>query len=223
MTCPLAVDDATLQTAFWQGLWQGIFQLAALALVAVWVNFVYRRYKELSTARQELLDEIDEFTIRLYRPRKMYQAVLEDSPGLLAACPDERRRQARRIAVMHRALAQLVGAIGRLRSLQVKMVPLYGYHVELFGHYLAIWRYMKEVRHRMERCEPLYSRENAAEGSDAFYRLIDTFRYRVMVEKVNRHPPALVQPPADVLAHMRKRGDDLYAQYFGSTAGQGGG
>ena len=38
-----------------------------------------------------------------------------------------------------------------LLGLTLLIVPLFGYHLELFGCYLAIWRYLKQIRGRMER------------------------------------------------------------------------
>jgi hypothetical protein len=217
---PFAVDDALMQDSFWHALWAGVFQLLALAVVGLWVTFIYKRFRALETARQELIDEIDQFTIRLYKPRKLYMAVIEESPALLANIPDHGQRQAHRAALMEQCLGELADAIGRLRAFQVKMVPLYGYHVELFGYYLAIWRFVRDVRHRMERGQSLLLRPEDAESSDAIYRLIDAFRYRVLVEKVRRQPPRLVQPPPDILKEMRQRADVVYAQHFGAPAGE---
>jgi hypothetical protein len=215
---PLPFAESPMPEGFLPAMWTGVFQLVALAIVGLWVNFVYQRYRALATARQELLDEIDQFTVRVYKPRKIYLAMLEEQPALLAAIPDAAQRQAHRAALMEQCLAELVDAIGRLRSLQVKMVPLYGYHVELFGTYLALWRYMREVRYRMERGQSLYARPEEADAKDVFYRVIDIFRYRVMVEKVQRQPPRLVEPPEDILKQMRQRGDAIFAQYFGAPA-----
>jgi hypothetical protein len=213
--------EAAMPEGFLPALWTGVFQLVALAVVGLWVNFVYQRYRALATARQELIDEIDQFTIRLYKPRKLYQAICDGAPALLAALPDDGRRQEHRAALSEQCLADLIDAIGRLRSLQVKMVPLYGYHVELFGYYLVIWRYLKELRHRMEHGQSLYSRPEEADAPDAFYKLIDTFRYRVMTEKVTRHPPHPVEPPAELLKEMQQRCDALHAQHFGAPPGLG--
>lgn len=215
----LLLADAPLGDSFWNALWGGVFQLLALAVAGLWVTFVYQRYRAQAAARQELIDEIDAFTVRLYKPRKLYLAVLEESPALLACIPDHGERQAHRATLMEQCLAELVDAIGRLRSLQVKMVPLYGYHVELFGYYLAIWRYLKEVRHRMERGQSLYTQVGEADSADAFYRLIDSFRYRVLLERVRPRGPGLVQPPDDILKQMQQRGDAIYQQYFGAPGG----
>jgi hypothetical protein len=215
---PPPFAESALPEGFLPALWGGVFQLAALAIVGLWVNFVYQRYRARAVARQELIDEIDEFSIRLYKPRKLYLAVLDNSPALLACIPDDGQRQAHRAALMEQCLADLIDAIGRLRALQVKMVPLYGYHIELFGCYLAVWRYTKEVRYRMERGQSLYLHPDEAEGADAFYRLIDALRYRIMTERVKRHPPHPVQPPENLLKQMQQRADVIYTQHFGTPA-----
>ncbi|HKI34696.1 MAG TPA: hypothetical protein VKA46_22760 [Gemmataceae bacterium] len=215
---PLPFAEFNLLEGLVPALWAGVFQLAALAVVGLWVNFVYQRYRALAAARQELIDEIDRFAISLYKPRKLYLAMLAESPALLSAIPDAVQRQGHRAALMEQCLAELIDAIGRLRSLQVKMVPLYGYHVELFGHYLATWRYLKEVRHLMEHGQSLYFHPEDAEGADAFYKLIDTFRYRIMMQKLKRHPPQPIQPPDDLLRQMRQSADVIYDQHFGAPA-----
>lgn len=215
MPLPFAVSDALMEDSIWHAFWSGVFQVLSLALVGVWVTVVYQRFRARAAARQTLIDEINQFAIRLYKPRKLYQAMTEESPALLAAMPDAARRQSRRIAMMHRSLEQLIGTIGRLRALQVKIIPLYGYHIELFGHYLAIWRYLKEIRHRMEKCESLRAPGEEVDSTDALYLLIDTFRYRVMIEKIRSHPPGLVRPPEEVLQQMRQRADAIYTQFFG--------
>lgn len=201
---------------FWPGFWQGVFQLVGLGVIAFGINIVYQRFRARSTARQELVDEIDEFTVSLYRPRKVYQSLLDRTHDPLDGIADAGLREARRQELRHRQYEDLVSAVGRFRSLQVKIVPLYGYHLDLFGHYLAIWRYLKEIRKRMEGRESLYFHHENSESVDAFYRLIDAFRYRVLVQKFAEKPPGLVRPPPEVLAEMRRQGDVIYAEYFGT-------
>jgi hypothetical protein len=215
---PTVFADTWLPEGFLPALWAGVFHLVGLAIVGLWVTFIYQRYRTLAVARQELIDEIDQFAVRLYKPRKLYLAMMEESPALLNCIPDAAQRQAHRAALMEQCLAELIDAIGRLRSFQVKMVPLYGYHVELFGHYLAIWRYVKEVRYRMEQGQSLYTHPEESEGADAFYKLIDAFRYRIMTQKVKRHAPQPVLPPEELLKQMRQRADAIYAQHFGAAA-----
>jgi hypothetical protein len=202
------------EEAFWQGLWGGIFQLLTLGLVAVIANLVYRRYRQRADARQELIDAIDQFTIRLYQPRKIYQLLTTPGHPLLSRVADPQHLEAWRARKIERTLEQLVAAIGRFRALQVKLVPLFGYHAELFAYYLAIWRYLKEVRERMERLESLYFHHEKPESMDAFYRLIDSFRYRLLTERTVWRPPGLVRPPQDLLLQMRQQADSIYAEYF---------
>jgi len=210
MTSLLALDLSAIESAFWHGA----FELLVLGIVAVAGNIVYQRYRELAVARQALVDGIDEFTVRLYKPRKMYQTTIDRSHDLFANIDDATQRETHRAETVARALEEVIDAVGRFRALQVKLVPLFGFHVELFAFYLAIWRYLKEVRYRMERGESLYFHHEEAESVDAFYRLIDTFRYRLRVTRIAHHPPALTRPPYELLNEMRQRGDALYEEYF---------
>ncbi len=199
-----------MSDAFWQGLWQGVFQLVALGVVGFWVNFVYQRFRTRMAARQELVDEIDQFTIRLYKPRKMYQRALDlgaGSPG--------------RDDLVLRSIEEVLDATGRFRSLQVKIVPLFGYHVDLFGYYLAIWRYLKEVRDHMDGGKSLYLHHESPDSADAFYRLMDAFRYRIQIEPTSDQPPGLVQPPPELLQKMKDRGREIHEQFFGRDAAAG--
>lgn len=66
--------------------------------------------------------------------------------------------------------------------------------------------------------ESLFFHHESPESVDAFYRLIDSFRYMITVEKARRQPPGLVRPPQDVLSRMRTRGDEIYADYFKQPA-----
>jgi hypothetical protein len=203
--------------SFTSGLWQGVFQLLSLGIVAFFGNIIYRRYRERDTARQDLLNEIDQFTVALYKPRKVYQGMLSTDPDLLAGMADP-QRQIRRIEIIEESLEELTAVTGRFRSLQVNIVPLYGYHEELFSYYLAIWRYLKEIRRRMERRENLYFHHESPESVDAFYRLIDEFRYRVMVARFVPRPPTRGRPPGEFLDRMHERGRAIYQGYFGGPA-----
>ena len=73
-----------MSEAFWNGLWGGVFELIALGLVAGWVNLVYQRIRSRQDLRRDLIDEIDQFSTALYRPRKLYQFLLEQSDGVEA-------------------------------------------------------------------------------------------------------------------------------------------
>jgi hypothetical protein len=54
-------------------LWAGFAQLAVLAVAAIIGNVVYRRVQDRSQARRDLITEIHDFTVHLYKPRKLYQ------------------------------------------------------------------------------------------------------------------------------------------------------
>jgi hypothetical protein len=206
-----AVDSTAMEAAVWNGL----SQLAVLGIVGVVANIVIRRFREVSTARQELLDAIDEFSIHLYKPRKIYQIMIDGKECLLPGVCDADQRDRRRLESLHEALGGFVDATGRLRTLQVKIVQLYGYDIDLLGHYVAIWRYMKELRLRMERGEPLFVTNEKSESGDAFYRLFDSFRYRVSVARYVWRRPGVAQPPAQFVTAIRDAGDQLYKEYFG--------
>jgi len=188
--------------------------LISLGIVAFFGNIVYRRHRERDTARKDLLNEIDQFTINLYKPRKIYQAMVDADPDPLQGL-DGPLREARRFEIIQKSLEEFVAVVGRFRSLQVTIVPLYGYHEELFSYYLAIWRYLKEIRRRMECRESLYFHHERPESVDAFYRLIDVFRYRVIIARFVRRPPARVRPPQEFLDRMHRRGQEIYQEYFG--------
>jgi hypothetical protein len=197
-------------------LWQGLVQLTVFAIVGFFANIIIRRFKEVTTARQELLEAIDAFSIQLYKPRKIYQVMIDRPHDLLAGISNPEQRECRRLETIHQALYELVDATGRLRTFQVKIIQLYGFNIDLVAHYLAIWRYMKEVRRRMEKGESLYLTGTKPESGDAFYRLFDSFRNRVSVAKYPWRLVTLVQPPPDVLAQMRQAGDAVYVQYLGA-------
>jgi len=214
---PIDHWEPTLSEAFWQGLWQGVFQLAALGAAAVFANFVYQRWRDRSDARRELIDEIDRFSVDLYRPRKVYQSVVEPGSDCLARIADADQRERLRIDIARRALEEFTGVVGRFRALQIKLVPLFGFHEELFGHYLAVWRHLKEVRRRMESLKSLLEPGDGRDAADALYRLIDTFRYLAAVEPAAGGAPGRMQPPADVLERMRARGDAIHREHFGDA------
>jgi hypothetical protein len=206
-----AIDSVLVETA----LWNGLSQLAVLAIVGFVANIVIRRFRAVSIARQELLDAIDEFSIHFYKPRKIYQIMIDRSDELLAGICNAEQRETCRLEALHQALSDLVDASGRVRTFQVKIIQLYGYDVDLLAHYLAIWRYLKEIRHRMEKGASLLSATDKPDSGDAFYRLFDSFRYRVSVAKYAWRSPGLIQPPADVLKEIRIAGDLVYSKYFG--------
>ncbi len=144
-----------------------------------------------------------------------YQAIIDQSCDPLANLADSSLREARRLETIYRSLEELVAATGQFRVVQVKLIPLYGHDPEIFAYYLAIWRYLKEVRDRMGRSESLYFHAEGPDSPDAFYLLIDAFRYQIMLRPLIRRPPSLAKPSKAVLAELRRRGDEVYAEYFG--------
>jgi hypothetical protein len=205
-------------TAFLQGFWQGVFQLLGLVIVAAFGTFIYQRRQARYRLRDELINSINQFAISLYKPRKLYQAIIDQTCDPLAHFADSSHREARRLETIYRSLEEVVAATGQFRVLQVKLIPLYGHDPEIFGFYMAIWRYLKEVRDRMGRSETLYFHAEGPDSPDAFYLLIDAFRYQIMLRPIVRRPPGLAKPSPEVLAALRTRGDELYAEYFPQPA-----
>jgi hypothetical protein len=204
--------------AFAQGFWQGVFELLALAIIAASGTFIFQRRQARYTLREGLIDSINQFAISLYKPRKLYQAIIDQSCDPLAHIADASHREARRLETIYRALEDVVAATGQFRVVQVKLIPLYGHDPEIFAHYLAIWRYLKEVRDRMGRSETLYFHAERPDSTDAFYALIDAFRYRIMLRPFVRRPPGLARPSEAVLAELHRRGDEVYAEFFAGAA-----
>jgi hypothetical protein len=197
-----------------QGFWQGVFQLMALAIVAAFGTFIYQRRQARYALREELIESINQFAISLYKPRKMYQSILDQSCDPLANRADYSDREAKRLDAIYRALDEVVAATGQFRVVQVKLIPLYGHDLEIFGHYMAIWPYLKEIRHRMGRSETLYFHAENPDSPDAFYLLIDAFRYQIMLSPFVSRPPLLARPSPDVLRKLRRRGDEIYDEYL---------
>jgi hypothetical protein len=200
--------------AFAQGFWQGVFELLALTTIAAFGTFIFQRRQARYTLREGLIDSINQFAINLYKPRKLYQAIIDQSCDPLANVVDASQREARRLETIYRALEEVVAATGQFRVVQVKLIPLYGHDPEIFAHYLAIWHYLKEVRDRMGRSETLYFHAERPDSTDAFYLLIDSFRYRIMTRPFIGRAPGLALPSPAVLAELRRRGDEVYAEFF---------
>lgn len=203
-----------------RGFWQGAFELLALAIVAAFGTFIYQRRQARYALREELIDSINQFAISLCKPRKLYQAIIDQSCDPLANCADSSQRDARRLEAIYRALDEVVAATGQFRVVQVKLIPLYGHHLEIFGYYMAIWRYLKEVRHRMGRSETLYFHAERPDSPDAFYLLIDAFRYQIMLSRFVRRPPVLARPSSEVLEKLHRRGDEIYAEYLAAPCAE---
>ena len=201
--------------AFAQAVWQAIFQLLTLSIVGCFGTLTYQRIKRRNDARQELIDEIDQFSVDLYRPRKMYQLTLDRENSPLSAIRDPDELRLRRAEALLSSLGEFVGVVGRFRALQVKMVALYGYDNDLFAHYLAIWWYLKAVRVRMQAGQDLFFHHEDSRRVDAFYRLIDSYRYRIAVARFARRPPPLARPPREILETMYTLSDAIYTEAFG--------
>jgi hypothetical protein len=201
-------------TAIAQGFWQGVFQLLALAIVAAFGTFIYQRRQARYALREELIESINQFAINLYKPRKLYQAIIDQTCDPLANLTNSAQREEQHLETIYRALDEVVAATGQFRVVQVKLIPLYGHDREIFGYYMAIWRYLKEIRHRMGRSETLYFHAERPDSPDAFYLLIDAFRYQIMVSPIVWRPPVLAKPSSGVLEKLRCRGDEIYAEFF---------
>lgn len=210
----VALNWSALESAIYSAL----AQLSVIAIVGFVANIVYRRLRDRSTSRLDLLDEIDEFSIQLYKPRKVYQVMMDGGEHFLAGISSPEQREARRLQTAHEVLVEWIAASGRFRTLQVEIIRLYGYDMDLLGRYLAIWQFLREMRCRMERCEPLYFPGEKPGSDDAFYKLFDSFRFRVSVARFVFRPPAAALPPPEILAQMRQRGKAIFAEYFGVTA-----
>ena len=201
-------------TAIVQGFWQGVFQLLALAIVAAFGTFIYQRRQARYALREELIESINQFAINLYKSQKRALAIIDQTCDPLAHLADSAHREERRLETIYRALDEVVAATGQFRVVQVKLIPLYGHDPEIFGYYMAIWRYLKEVRHRMGRSETLYFHAEGPDSMDAFYLLIDAFRYQIMLSPIIRRPPVLALPSSEVLQNLRRRGDEIYAKFL---------
>ena len=96
--------------------------------------------------------------------------------------------------MIYRALDEVVAATGQFRVVQVKLIPYCtGMTRETLGHYMAICAY-EGIRHRMGRSETLYFHAERPDSTDAFYLLIDAFRYQIMMSRIVRRPPVLAKP-----------------------------
>jgi hypothetical protein len=160
---------------------------------------------------------IDEFSHALYKPRKLYQVMIDLTTDLLPDVCTHSEREVRRLETIHQALADLVAATGRFRTFQVEIIRLYGYNMELLSHYLAIWHYLKHTRRRMERGATLFLPGEQPGSEDAFYNLFDAFRFRVSVARFVHSAPAAAKPPERIIAGMRRRGDEMFDRYFGGA------
>ena len=195
-----------MSEAFYNGLWGGVFELIALGLVAGWVNLVYQRIRSRQDLRRDLIDEIDQFSTALYKPRKMYQFLIEHN----------NEGQGNNTWQVERwtCLREFTDAAGRFRAIQVKLVPLFGFDIEVFAHYLAVWQAVREVRKRMEKGEDLYAEHESNSSSDALYRLLDQFRYRAQTTPSIKQKPGLLAPSAGVEEAIKQRALEIHQKYL---------
>jgi hypothetical protein len=205
-----ALDWAAAESAFWTAAGH----LVVVGVAGFVANILYKRYRDLATSRQELLKNIDEFSFALYKPRKLYQVMIDLTTDLLPEVCTAREREVRRLETIHQAMSDLVAATGRFRTFQVEIIRLYGYNMELLSHYLAIWRYLKHTRRRMERGASLYFPGEHSGSEDAFYNLFDAFRFRISVARFVHTAPSAAKPADSVVADMRRLGDEVFDQYF---------
>ena len=203
-----------MSEAFWSGLWGGVFELIALGFVAGWVNIVYQRIRSRQSLRQDVIEEIDAFSTALYKPRKLYQLILAHEAETQSSSSDMKKLFDR--PELLRCLEEFTEAAGRFRALQVKLVPLFGFDVEIFAHYLAVWNAIRDVRKRMERGEDLYASHESGSSSDALYRLLDQFRYRAQTTPSIRQKPTLLSPPSPVEDQIRLRAAEVHSRYLSS-------
>ena len=129
LAMPFALDWDVAE----QAVWTALSQLVVVGVAGFVANIVYKRYRDLSTARQELLKNIDEFSRELYTPRKLYQVMIDGTSNLLPDLCTPHERDVRRLETIHQAIADLVAATGRFRTFQVEMIRLYGYNMELLS------------------------------------------------------------------------------------------
>jgi hypothetical protein len=208
-----AFDWAAAENAFWTAAGQ----LLVIGVAGFVANIIYKRYRDLSTARQELLKSIDEFSHALYTPRKLYQVMIDRTTDLVPDVCTPKEREIRRLETIHKAMADLVAATGRFRTFQAEIIRLYGYNMDLLSHYLAIWRYLKHTRRLMERGASLYLPGEQPGSEDAFYNLFDAFRFRISVARFVHNAPVAAKPPDSVIAEMRRQGAEVFDHYFAAA------
>ena len=174
----------------------------------------YKRYRDLSTARQELLKNIDEFSHALCKPRKLYQVMIDGRSDLLPDLCTHKERDGSPPGTIHQALADLVAATGRFRTFQVEIIRLYGYNMDLLSHYLAIWRYLKDTRRRMERGASLYYRASSR-ARKMRSTISSTCSVSASVWPALCTVRRAAAPPENIIAEMRRQGDEVFDRYFG--------
>lgn len=207
--------DLLNNQAFLEGFWGGVFEVIALGIVGFWINIVYQKVQSRKKQRQTLVDDLDAFSTALYPPRKLYQALL-DRPEIIAHIEDEQERTMYKMKLLNQYLSEFTHCAGQFRALQVQLIPLFGYDVNLFGYYMAVWRYVRQLRKRMEQKQTLYFHHETPSSSDAFYRLLDQFRYQIQTTPSIQSKPSRLSIPTEIQRQIQTQADEIYQTYFGS-------
>ena len=212
---------------FLQGFWQGVFELISLCVVAHFVNDLIARRTSRSSKKQEIIDELDEFVISLWKPRKLYTLILEEKLSFMQAITSPEARALKSFELRYQAFEKLLDSIGRLRSVQIKIVTFFGFEVELLAHFTAIWKYLKEIRRRMEKNETLFfgtPRKSAPMlhsstkmGDDDLYVLIDKFRLLIASTPPAENPPSNLAPDEKLAEKVKSRANSIYTEFFGDN------
>lgn len=211
-----------MSTEFWQGFWQGFFELVALGIVAYFVNVLYAGHTNRTQKKQEIIDELDEFVISLWKPRKIYSLLKDGKLDFLNHLPSQETKALEQFRLKTQAFHDLLDSIGRLRAVQIKIITFFGFQTELLAHFMAIWFYLKEVRRRMEQGETLFfgsPRQTAdAEikaGEDDLYVLIDKFRLLIAATPKAKEPTLRLKTKPEEAKEVQRRAHEIYKNFFG--------
>jgi hypothetical protein len=210
-----------INSAFEQAAWQGFFELVALSLVAYFVHVLFAKRSNRLRKRQEIIDELDTFVSHLWKPRKLYSSLQEKKLNFLISL-DPSQQKLKTFEIQYEILNDLLESIGQFRSVQIKLIHFYGFHIELLAHFTAIWLYLKEVRQRIESNETLYfgapRKENTGKpriGSDDLYALIDHFRLLISQSRCSEQTHTQLLPPPELSETIKKRSEEIYKNFFG--------
>lgn len=211
-----------LSSEFYQGFWQGVFELLALAIVGYFINVLYASYTSRSRKKQEIIDELDRFVTNLWKPRKIYYLLQEDKLNFLNVLESEETRKLQKHRLLAKAFDDLLESIAQFRAVQIKIVTFFGLHVELLAHFMTIWFYLKEVRRRMERGETLLfgsprtiDKNIPKLGEDDLYVLIDRFRFLIASTPKAKMPPLHISPDPALAKQVQDRASEIYRAFFG--------
>ncbi|MEK7485655.1 MAG: hypothetical protein AABZ60_15135 [Planctomycetota bacterium] len=211
-----------VSTEFWQGFWQGFFELVALGIVAYFVNVIYARRTNTNQKKQEIIDELDEFVISLWKPRKIYTLLHDQKLDFLTHLSSQESRTLEQFRLKTQAFNEFLDSIGRLRAVQIKIITFFGFQIELLAHFMAIWFYLKEVRRRMEHGETLFfgSPRQTTEveiraGEDDLYVLIDKFRLLIASTPKTNSPPLRLKTHPEEAKEVQRHAQEIYRSFFG--------